>query len=371
MGFLLGDAHPGRVAWQSSIEAIRLPADSGASGLDLPYPVLPNRRMRSRDMTEVERGAFGEETTTDEVLNGIDLSGKVAFVTGAAGGLGAETARALVSKGASVTLAVRDVAQGEALADSIRTATGSDCIDLAQLDLSAPESARQCAKTWLETHSRLDLLIHNAGVMACPLARTSEGWEMQFATNHLGHFVLTGHLISALRAGSPARIVNLSSGGHRIGNIDLDDIHYERREYEKWDAFGQSKTANILFTRELDRRLQGEGIRAYAVHPGVIMTGLARHLTPDDIKELMSKAEQPGPTMTFKPVEAGAATTVYAATAPELEGRGGLYLEDCQVSELAETDDAPRGYAAYAFDADAAARLWQISEELVGERFDF
>lgn len=322
-------------------------------------------------MSNPDRESFGEQTTTSEVLAGIDLSGKVAFVTGGAGGLGTETARALAEKGAAVTLGVRRPEEGEEVAASIRESTGNDRIDVAQLDLSIPDSVRQCAKAWLETHSELHLLINNAGVMACPLERTSEGWEMQFAANHLGHFVLTGQLVPALRAGTPARIVNLSSGGHRIGGIDFEDIHFEEREYEKWLAYGQSKTANVLFTVELDRRLRDAGIRAYAVHPGVIMTKLARHLSPEDIQELMAKGEQPGPKMTFKPVEAGAATTVFAATAPELEARGGIYLEDCGVSQLAETEQASTGYAPYAVDAEAAVRLWQISEELVGERFDF
>jgi NAD(P)-dependent dehydrogenase (short-subunit alcohol dehydrogenase family) len=321
-----------------------------------------------------DRSGFGEQTTTDEVLEGIDLAGKVAFVTGGAGGLGAETARALASKGASVTLGVRKPEEGEEVARSIREATGNQAIEVAQLDLSIPDSVRRCAKEWLEGHSRLHLLINNAGVMACPLDRTAEGWEMQFATNHIGHFILTGHLLPALRAAAPARIVNLSSGGHRVDDIHFDDIHFERREYDKWNSYGQSKTSNILFTRELDRRLQGEGIRSYAVHPGVIMTKLARHLTPEDIQELMARGSDSegtggGRAMTFKPVEAGAATTVYAATAPELEARGGLYLEDCDVAKVAESEQAPKGYAPYAFDDAAAVRLWQVSEEHVGDFF--
>jgi NAD(P)-dependent dehydrogenase (short-subunit alcohol dehydrogenase family) len=316
------------------------------------------------------RDAFGEQTTGEEVLEGIDLSGKVAFVTGAAGGLGSETARALAAHGAAVTLGVRQVEQGEEVADSIRSAVPGAEIDLAELDLTIPDTVRQCAKKWLENHDRLHLLINNAGVMACPLIRTAEGWELQFAANHLGHFVLTGHLMPALLAGAPGRIINLSSAGHRGGNIDFDDLHYENREYEKFEAYGQSKTSNILFTRELDRRLRDRGIRSHAVHPGVIMTKLARHMTPEDIQDLMARAEGGGRALTFKPVEAGAATTLYAATAPELEGQGGLYLEDCRVSQLAETEDAPTGYEAYAFDMEAAARLWSVSEELLGERFE-
>ena len=321
-------------------------------------------------MPSADRKSFGEQTTTDEVLAGIDLAGRAAFITGAAGGLGSETARALAACGASLTLGVRSAEQGEEVADSIRSIVPAAQIDIAEFDLSVPETVRQAAKKWLEVHDQLHLLINNAGVMACPLTRTPNGWELQFAANHLGHFVLTGHLLPALLAAAPARIVNLSSAGHRGGNVNFDDLHYENRDYDKFDAYGQSKTANILFTRELDRRLMDRGVRSYAVHPGVIMTKLARHMTPEDIQELMSKAEHGGRALTFKPVEAGAATTAFAATAPELEGRGGLYLEDCQVSQLAADEGAPRGYEAYAFDMDAAARLWSVSEELVGEQFD-
>jgi len=320
-------------------------------------------------MTRVDRNAFGKATTTTEVLAGISLAGKTAIVTGASGGLGAETARALAEKGAAVTLAVRDVAKGEGVADSIRATTGNRDIDLAPLDLTSPASVRAFAKGWLASHGELQLLVNNAGIMACPLARTGEGWELQFATNHLGHFLLTALLAPALRAGAPARVVNLSSAGHRFGPVDFEDIHFERRAYDKWVAYGQSKTANVLFTQELDRRLQTSDVRSYAVHPGVIMTELARHLTPDDIKELMERTPGDG-GLEFKQVEAGAATSVYAATAPELEGRGGLYLEDCQIGEVKASETETSGYAPHAFDAEAAARLWQVSEEHLGERFD-
>jgi NAD(P)-dependent dehydrogenase (short-subunit alcohol dehydrogenase family) len=321
------------------------------------------------DMTTVDRARFGAETTTSEVLSGIDLHGRVALVTGASGGLGAETARALAERGAAVTLAARDMAKAEGVAESIRASTGNDGIDLARLELSSPDSVRACAKGWLEGHGELHLLINNAGVMACPLDRTREGWEMQFATNHLGHFLLTALLVPALRAGAPSRIVNLSSAGHRLAGVDFDDIHFERRDYDKWVAYGQSKTANVLFTRELDRRLKQDGVRAYAVHPGVIMTELARHLTPDDIKDLLDRAPGEG-GLVFKSVETGAATEVYAATAPELEGQGGLYLEDCRIGGLAESEAASLGYAPHAVDPEAVARLWQVSEQLLGERFD-
>jgi NAD(P)-dependent dehydrogenase (short-subunit alcohol dehydrogenase family) len=307
--------------------------------------------------------AFGHDTTTDEVLAGIDLAGKTALVTGASGGLGAETARALASKGAAVTIAVRNVPKGEEVAQSIRESTGSE-VDVVELELGSLPSVRACAEGWLASHGALNLLINNAGVMACPLARIGDGWESQFATNHLGHFLLTMSLLPALKDGAPSRIVNLSSGAHRFGGVDFDDIHFNKREYDKFVAYGQSKTANVLFAVELGRRLEGSGVTINAVHPGVIMTELGRHLTPEDL------AGFPGATsvedMKFKTVESGAATSVWAATAPELEGRSGLYLEDCHVADQATEDGVQVGYSSWAMDPAAATRLFALSEELVG-----
>ena len=316
----------------------------------------------------IDRTTFGRETTTAEVLSGIDLDGRTAFVTGASGGLGAETARALAEKGASLTLAARDLEKLQGVAESIRSSTGNSNVEIAALDLTSPASVRACAKGWLADHDALQLLVNNAGIMACPLARTAEGYELQFATNHLGHFLLTGLLAPALLAGAPARVVNVSSAGHRLSGVDFDDLHFERRDYDKWIAYGQSKSANVLFSCELDRRLRDRGVRSFALHPGVIMTELARHLTMEDIQELMSSAPADG-GLEFKPVEAGAATSVYAATAPELDGRGGLYLEDCQIGERVDDDASSRGFKPHAVDPEAARRLWEVSEELVGERF--
>jgi len=307
--------------------------------------------------------AFGHDTTTREVLEGVDLTGKTALVTGASGGLGAETARALASAGADVTLAVRNVAKGEAVAQTIRESTGRR-VDVVELHLDSLPSVRACAAGWLASHGVLNLLINNAGVMACPLERIGDGWERQFATNHLGHFLLTMLLLPALRDGAPARIVNLSSGAHRFGGVNFDDIHFREREYNKFAAYGQSKTANVLFAVELGRRLAGSGVTINAVHPGVIMTELGRHLTPEDL------AGFPGATsvadMKFKSFEAGAATSVWAATAPELEGRSGLYLEDCHVAGPATADGVQVGYSSWAMDPAAAARLFTLSEQLVG-----
>lgn len=312
---------------------------------------------------------FDSQSTTDQVLDGIDLTGKVAIVTGASGGLGAETARALASRGAEVTLTARDTAKAEAVAETIRAAHPGAVLDVRALALDRPESVRAFAKEWLADHRALHLLLNNAGVMACPLARTAEGFELQFATNHLGHFLLTGLLGPALRAGAPARVVNTSSGGHRFSGVVFEDIHFEKRPYDKWASYGQSKTANVLHAIGLEQRLSDRGIRAYAVHPGAILTDLARHMTEEDFERF--RAQEEGGTLRLKTVEAGAATSVYTATAPELEGRGGLYLEDCGVAEINDSEEFAEGVRRYAIDGDNANRLWTLSEEMVGQSFTF
>ncbi len=313
---------------------------------------------------------FDSQSTTDQVLDGIDLTGKVAIVTGASGGLGAETARALASRGAEVTLTARDTAKAEAVAETIRAAHPGAVLDVRALALDRPESVRAFAKEWLADHRALHLLLNNAGVMACPLARTAEGFELQFATNHLGHFLLTGLLGPALRAGAPARVVNTSSGGHRFSGVVFEDIHFEKRPYDKWASYGQAKSANVLHAVELDRRWADAGVRGFGVHPGMIMTELGRHLTKEDIEQLQSRAKERSESgvSSWKTQPQGAATQCWAATAPELEGRGGLYLEDCQISGTSPPPGS-LGAEGWALDPEAAARLWTVSEEMVGERF--
>jgi NAD(P)-dependent dehydrogenase (short-subunit alcohol dehydrogenase family) len=314
---------------------------------------------------------FDRSASADQVLEGIDLTGRVALVTGASSGLGAESARALAARGAAVVLTGRDRDKTQAVADAIRAATGSPRVEVMELHLESPASVRGFAKEFLSRHPALHLLLANAGVMGCPLARTPEGWEMQFATNHLGHFLLAGLLAPALRAGAPARVVSVSSAGHQFSPVVFEDVHFERRAYDKWAAYGQSKTANILFAVELDRRAAERGVRAFAIHPGMIATELGRHMTPDDMRLLGERARQRAASgrTTFKEIPQGAATQLFAATAPELEGRGGLYLEDCQVSGV-EPCPGGVGCAAYALDPEAAGRLWTLSEALVGEAFD-
>lgn len=298
--------------------------------------------------------------STDEVLRGIDLRGHTAVVTGASSGLGLETARTLAAAGCTVVAAVRDP---ERMRRALNAAAGGDPadrgIEVVELDLAHLDSVRAAAAAIAAGHSAIDLLINNAGVMAPPLTRTAQGFELQLGTNHLGHFVLTVGLLDRLGAG--ARIVNLSSRGHRMGGIRWTDPHYrDESGYDKWQAYGQSKTANVLFTVELERRFADRGIHAFAVHPGVVATDLARHLGREDFTTVLSG-------LAVADVRHGAATTVWAATSVELQGRGGLYLEDCRVAGPASgsQEDGGGGYAPYAMDPGEAARLWSWSEEQV------
>jgi NAD(P)-dependent dehydrogenase (short-subunit alcohol dehydrogenase family) len=313
---------------------------------------------------------FSAQSTTDQVLEGVDLSGKLALVTGASSGLGVETSRALAARGAGVVMAARDVAKIEQQAAAIRARHPGAQLEVMELHLDEPASVRAFAKAFLAKHPRLNVLIGNAGVMACPLLRTAEGWEMQFATNHLGHFLLANLLAPALVAGAPSRVISVSSAGHQFSPVVFDDVHFERRPYDKWASYGQAKTANILFAVEFDRRFAARGVRAFANHPGGIMTELGRHLTPEDIKFIQERAAQRSSSggMQWKTPEQGAATQVWGATAPELDGQGGLYLEDVQISGP-NPPEGSTGCAPYALDAENAKRLWALSEATLGERF--
>lgn len=312
-----------------------------------------------------ERRDFGHDTTADQALEGIDLTGKLALVTGASGGLGAETARALASKGAHVVLTARDLAKADAAAKAIRQATGAE-LDVEPLELDSLASIRAFTERFLAKHDALHILVNNAGVMACPESKTRDGFELQLGTNHLGHFLMTGLLAPALLRGAPARVVSVSSRGHQQSPVRFHDLAFEKEPYDKWAAYGQSKTANVLFAVELDRRLGGRRVRAHAVHPGVIPTDLSRHMGREDFERIRRRS---GGAFKLKTVPSGAATSVYAATAPELEERGGLYLENCQVAEVNDDPEAREGVRSYAVDPDAAKRLWTISEDLVGQSF--
>lgn len=317
-------------------------------------------------MAELIQPQFGHDSTAMEVIAGIDLRGKNVIVTGASSGLGIETARALAAAGANVTLPVRNQEKGEQVAADIRATTGNDAVKVAALDLADFASIRQFADSYQQP---LHILINNAAIMACPLTRSPQGYEAQFATNHLGHFLLTGRLIPNLKAAAPSRVVVLSSIGHRLSPIHFDDIHFEQREYNKWLAYGQAKSANALFALELNRRLNSFGVTANAVHPGGIMTGLQQHLTHEEMLAMGWYDAEGKLHPVFKTIEGGASTSVWAATAPELEGRGGLYLEDCHEAEPAIPEDRTKGYHPHIRDEAAAVRLWQMSEEMVGETF--
>ncbi|MEV4317548.1 SDR family NAD(P)-dependent oxidoreductase [Actinocrispum sp. NPDC049592] len=300
---------------------------------------------------------FDKDSTAAEVLQGVDLSGKRAVVTGGASGIGIETARALAGAGADVTLAVRDLDAGKLTAEDIVGTTGNHQVHVAWLDLADQASVRAFVRTW---DGPLHMLVNNAGVMAMPLARTPEGWEMQFATNHFGHFTLTTGLHDALAAANGARIVSVSSSGHLRSPIVFDDIHFTNREYEPWSAYGQSKTANVLLAVEATRRWAGDGITANAVMPGGIRTNLQRHVSMEQIEAIR---RQMGSAVTeWKTPEQGAATSVLLAASPLLDGVSGKYFEDCNEAQPNQPGTRT-GVAAYALDPEAAERLWQISVE--------
>ncbi len=309
---------------------------------------------------------FNQHSTTDEVIAGIDLRGKTAVVTGASAGLGIETVKALAGAGARVVMVARDSARLEAAVDALRQQQADAALETRLMDLADLASVRAAADDLRQRFPGIHLLINNAGVMACPFERTRDGFELQFGTNHLGHFLFSCLLAPALLAAAPARVVCLSSAGHKFAGIDFEDPNYQHRDYEKWQAYGQSKTANALFSVALNARLCGRGVTANAVHPGMIVTELGRHLDRTDIELLQSRAGAQQDQ--FKSVPAGAATSVWAATSPDLDGRGGLYLEDCQVGQPEQGGSG--GYTDYALDRQAAEALWRLSEELVGESFE-
>jgi NAD(P)-dependent dehydrogenase (short-subunit alcohol dehydrogenase family) len=313
--------------------------------------------------------AYGARSNAVDVVAGLSLHNRRAIVTGGASGLGLETSRALASAGAHVTLAVRNPTQGEAAARELRTAFPQAAISVAQLDLTDLASVRSFAAGWLETGAALDILINNAAIMACPLTRTAQGWEAQFATNHLGHFALTTALLPALlQAGATtgdARVVCLSSTGHKIAGVDFDDIHFERRNYNKWHAYGQAKSANALMALGLHLKYASRGVTANAVHPGGIMTGLQKFLPLEEMRALGWLKADDTPLDIFKTPAQGASTSVWAASAPELRGRGGLYLEDCRQGLPAEPGNRISGYSPHIADPALALRLWEVSERML------
>ena len=303
---------------------------------------------------------FGATSTADDVLDGIDLTGKLAVVTGGYSGLGLETTRALVKAGARVVVPARRPAQArEALA-------GTEDVEVDRLDLGDLESVRGFAERFLASGRTVDFVIDSAAIMACPETRVGPGWEAQFATNHLGHFALVNRLWPAIEPGG-GRVVSVSSRGHHFSGMRWDDVHWQGG-YDKWQAYGQAKTANALFAVHLDRLAQDRGVRAFTLHPGGILTPLQRHLPREEMIERgwIDENGTPLNPAGFKTPEQGAATQVWAATSPQLDGMGGVYLEDCDISEPAPPDQDRVGVKDYAVDPEQAARLWRLSAELTG-----
>jgi NAD(P)-dependent dehydrogenase (short-subunit alcohol dehydrogenase family) len=321
---------------------------------------------------------FGATSTTDDVLEGVDLSGKRVLVTGVSAGLGVETARVLAAHGARVVGAARDLAKAERATGQVRAdAAGGGALELIALDLASLASVRACADALIAKAAPFDLVIANAGVMACPFGKTADGFETQFGTNHLGHFVLVNRITSLMPSG--ARLVNLSSAGHRYADVDLADPNFEHTAYEPFVAYGRSKTANILFAVEFDRRHKAGGVRATAVHPGGIATELGRYAYAepgtlqkrvDEINAEHVAAGNPG--FALKTVPQGAATSVWAGVVAPADAVGGRYCENCHVAERLEGETSSvvsGGVRPYALDPDRAKALWAKSEEMVGERF--
>ncbi len=321
---------------------------------------------------------FGAKSTTEDVLAGVDLKGKRILVTGVSAGLGVETARALVAHSANVVGAARDLEKAKrATSEVSKTAaeTGAS-FEMVELDLASLKSVRAAADKLAADGRLFDVIIANAGVMATPFGKTEDGFETQFGTNHLGHFVFVNRIAKLIKDGG--RLVNLSSAGHRFSNVDLNDPNFETTPYEPRVAYGRSKTANILFAVEFDRRHRDHGVRATAVHPGGIMTELSRHM-PDgaldtwvqQIQEQLAAAGEP--PFEFKSIPQGAATSIWAAVVASADDVGGKYCEDCQVAELIPADSQvstiSRGVRGYALDPENAKALWKKSEEMVGEAF--
>jgi NAD(P)-dependent dehydrogenase (short-subunit alcohol dehydrogenase family) len=313
---------------------------------------------------------FGPTTTARQVLEGIDLTDRVAIVTGGYTGIGLETTRALAEAGATVIVPARTPEKArQALSNMPR-------VEHASLDLLDPASIDAFANELLATRRALHILINNAGIMATPLTRDARGYESQFSANHLGHFQLTVRLWPALSKAHGARVVSLSSRAHQRAGIDFNDPNFQHRAYDRWQAYGQSKTANVLFAVELDRRGKASGIRAFAVHPGAILTDLGRNMTDEELRSYGISPDSPraipaGKSVTeggdFKTVKQGAATSVWCATSPQLAGMGGVYCQDVDVAPILQDGSTSNvGVQPYAIDPEAATRLWTLSEDLTG-----
>jgi NAD(P)-dependent dehydrogenase (short-subunit alcohol dehydrogenase family) len=321
---------------------------------------------------------FDATSTTDDVLSGVSLKGKRILVTGVSAGIGVETARALAAHGAQVVGAARDVSKAEAATAQVRNdaAAGGGGFEIVALDLASLKSIRACADTLLAKGEPFDVVIANAGVMATPFGHTADGFETQFGTNHLGHFVLVNRIAPLIRSGG--RLVNVSSAGHRYANVDVEDPNFERTPYDPFVAYGRSKTANILFAVAFDRRHRGRGVRAAAVHPGAIKTELGRHMDPSRLEAVVQHmneqlAAEGKPPFQYKTIPQGAATSVWTAVVAAPAEIGGRYCENCHVGRIVADNVTisaiSEGVRGYALDPGNAEALWKKSEEMVGETF--
>lgn len=328
-------------------------------------------------MANLEK-VFDATSTTEDVLSGLSLTGKRILVTGVSAGIGVETARALAAHGARVVGAARDLNKAEAVTADVRkaAAAGGGSFEMIAVDLASLNSVRVCADALLAKGEPFDVVIANAGVMATPFGHTADGFETQFGTNHLGHFVLVNRIASLIRSGG--RLVNVASAGHRFANIDLEDPNFERTPYDPFVAYGRSKTANILFAVAFDQRHRGRGVRAAAVHPGVIETELTRHMDPSHLQGAIDQintqlAAEGKPPFHYKTMPQGAATSVWAAAVASPEEIGGRYCENCHVGRIVADNvtigASSEGVRGYALDASSAEALWKKSEEMVRETF--
>ena len=313
--------------------------------------------------------AFGASSTAEEIVGGRDLSGKVVVVTGSSAGLGQETARVFAKAGATVVMAARNIEKNGRAADAIRTQVPNAKLELVTFDLADLGSVRRAAAEILTKHRKIDILINNAGFVGGPLAHTAEGCELHFGANHIGPFLLTNLLMPAVIAAAPSRVVILSSNGHRMADVDFEDPYFARRDYSHWTAYSQSKRANVHHAVALANRVGKLGVTVNAVHPGVIVTEVFRDVTPDEKNMVTGFSEAGGSPV--KSIAQGAATQVWAALAAELEGKGGLYLEDCQVGKPDTAPMSATGLMPAALDPATAEKLWTFSEQVVGQKFAF
>ncbi|AGF55805.1 MULTISPECIES: oxidoreductase [Clostridium] len=314
---------------------------------------------------------YGFSTTAKEVIENLNLQGKIAIVTGGYSGIGLETAKVLAEAGATVIVPARNIEKAQKAIDGIKN------IELGTLDLMDSDSINSFAEKFIASGRPINILVNSAGIMTPPLMRDNRGYESQFATNHLGHFQLTARLWPALKKAGSARVIAVSSRAQRLGGVNFEDPNFQKTEYDKWKAYAQSKSANILFAVELDRLGKEYGVRAFAVHPGLIPTtdlgrfSLDGKVTTQELKNKDKKTADKQPVNEFKNIEQGAATPVWCATSPLLNEMGGVYCEDCDISEAVTADSLKEnGVRPWAIDTDLARRLWQLSEELTGIKFN-